>query len=106
MLLCFAAAPDTSSSNQRLDLRKWCALYLCGWVRFSFLLIKGIAHVSHRSAFTDDFGPKFTGMDPTGEQRLSGMIMPVEKVRKYLIYRKRAIFTNLLRFRVSDNLLE
>lgn len=36
--------------------------------------------VLHRSAF-NDFGAKFTCVDPTGEQPLSGMIVSVEKVR-------------------------
>ena len=32
-----------------------------------------------RSAF-NDFGPKFTCIDPTGEQPLTGMIVSVDKV--------------------------
>jgi len=33
-----------------------------------------------RSIF-NDFGPKFTCVDPTGEQALSGMIVSIDKVR-------------------------
>lgn len=32
-----------------------------------------------RSAF-NDFGPKFTCVDPTGEQPLTGMIVSIDKV--------------------------
>lgn len=35
---------------------------------------------SDRSVF-NDFGPKFTCVDATGEQALSGMIVSVDKVR-------------------------
>jgi ubiquitin-activating enzyme E1 len=33
----------------------------------------------NRSVF-NDFGPKFTCVDPTGEQPLTGMIVSVDKV--------------------------
>jgi len=33
------------------------------------------------SSVFNDFGPKFTCVDPTGEQPLTGMIVSVEKVR-------------------------
>jgi hypothetical protein len=36
-------------------------------------------HRNFSSVF-NDFGPKFTCVDPTGEQPLSGMIVSVEKV--------------------------
>jgi hypothetical protein len=34
----------------------------------------------------NDFGPKFTCVDPTGEQPLSGMIVSVENVCDLLEY--------------------
>ena len=35
----------------------------------------------HRASYAfNDFGPKFTCVDPTGEQPLSGMIVSVENV--------------------------
>lgn len=34
-----------------------------------------------RSSVFNDFGPKFTCVDPTGESPLSGMIVSVEQVR-------------------------
>lgn len=33
-----------------------------------------------RSSVFNDFGPKFTCVDPTGEQPLTGMIVSVAKV--------------------------
>lgn len=66
--------------------------------------MKDIAHISHRSAF-NDFGSKFTCVDPTGEQPLSGMIVSVEKVRRQSACRKRAILTVLIGFRGPGNLL-
>ena len=38
----------------------------------------------YRSVF-NDFGPKFTCVDPTGEQVLSGMIASIDKVDSLLI---------------------
>ena len=37
-----------------------------------------LVHAMIRYAF-NDFGPKFTCVDPTGEQPLSGMIVSVDK---------------------------
>ena len=37
-----------------------------------------LSHV--RSSVFNDFGPKFTVVDPTGEEPLTGMIVSVEKV--------------------------
>jgi hypothetical protein len=38
---------------------------------------------SHSSVF-NDFGPKFTVVDPTGEEPLTGMIVSVENVGVFM----------------------
>ena len=43
------------------------------------LLLLSDVHFGYSSAF-NDFGPKFTCVDPTGEQPLSGIIASVDKV--------------------------
>lgn len=50
---------------------------LFGYVVAIFVL--GVTHTLLSYAF-NDFGSKFTCVDPTGEQPLSGMIVSVEKV--------------------------
>jgi ubiquitin-activating enzyme E1 len=50
---------------------------LFGYVNCVFLFI--VTHGCISYAF-NDFGSKFTCVDPTGEQPLSGMIVSVEKV--------------------------
>ena len=64
---------STSSLQIRgvsLGMFKICSLYLNAYIH---------AYI-HSTAF-NDFGPKFTCVDPTGEQPLSGMIVSVEKDR-------------------------
>lgn len=55
---------------------------LFGYVQFKFICMSHIQATFVSSVF-NDFGPKFTCVDPTGEQPLSGMIVSVEKVWKY-----------------------
>jgi hypothetical protein len=38
------------------------------------------------SSVFNDFGPKFTCVDPTGEQPLTGMIVSVEQVREFPVH--------------------
>ena len=45
-----------------------------------YFFLATMTHHILRSAF-NDFGPKFTCVDPTGEQPLTGMIVSVDKVR-------------------------
>ena len=52
---------------------------LLGYVFCLLWRVQCIQRYRLRSAF-NDFGPKFTCVDPTGEQPLSGMIVSVEKV--------------------------
>ena len=63
---------STSSLQIRgvsLGMFKTCSLYLNAYIH---------AYI-HSTAF-NDFGPKFTCVDPTGEQPLSGMIVSIDKV--------------------------
>jgi ubiquitin-activating enzyme E1 len=50
-----------------------------------------------RSSVFNDFGPKFTCVDPTGEQPLTGMIVSIAKVIVFF-----AIFAQLLMFVSQD----
>ena len=51
---------------------------LFGCVSFSFQSRIATKLVPRSSAF-NDFGPKFTCVDPTGEQPLTGMIVSIDK---------------------------
>lgn len=52
----------------------------------------------HSSVF-NDFGPKFTVIDPTGEEPLTGMIVSVEKVNSPRFEFKTHVLTNYHRTR-------
>ena len=56
---------------------------LFGYVVSSLHGISNLKMLVSRSVFTD-FGPKFTCVDPTGEQPLTGMIVSAEKVDLYV----------------------
>jgi len=76
-----------AARDRRLDTPKRRPLYYRGdpwalWVCYH-PLSPSDTHSLSSYAF-NDFGPKFTCVDPTGEQPLSGMIVSVEKVRGLL----------------------
>ena len=53
---------------------------LFGWVLMTPPRI-AILNVRDARSIFNDFGPKFTCVDPTGEQPLTGMIVSVQNVR-------------------------
>lgn len=54
-------------------------LFGCATSR-SFPALTGLTRVMSASSVFNDFGPKFTCVDPTGEQPSTGMIVSVAKV--------------------------
>ena len=72
-----------------MDARQWGSLYCRGdswfiWVgRMYAYDVFCVLSYLHSSVF-NDFGPKFTVVDPTGEEPLTAMIVSIEKVRNTL----------------------
>lgn len=53
-------------------------------------------HLIAYSSVFNDFGPKFTCIDPTGEQPLSGMIASIDKVNEAFTERRLSVHPVLL----------
>lgn len=69
-----------------MDAREWRPFHFSRnpgsfWVSsHTLVLIIQVDNYEIISSTFNDFGPKFTCVDPTGEQPLTGMIVSVEKV--------------------------
>jgi ubiquitin-activating enzyme E1 len=77
---------EQATRDQRLDTCKRSAFCFCRYrwaFRVSIHFYSPIELIQCRvncSAAFNDFGPKFTCVDPTGEQPLTGMVVQIEKV--------------------------